>query len=50
MTTEATFDNVATVSTAKRVILAGSNPVDTTDIDNAVRFFLFVQLKQVPLY
>ncbi len=47
---EVTLDNVATISTAKRVILAGSNPVDTTDIDKAVRFSLFVQLKQVSFY
>jgi len=37
VTTEATFNNIASTSTAKRVLLIGNNNISTTDIDNAVK-------------
>jgi len=37
VTIEATFNNIASTSTSKRVLLIGNNNISTTDIDNAVK-------------
>ena len=53
-TAAVTFDNVATADTSinsKRVILAGTYPLNTTDLDNAVWIFLvFITLFKILNY